>query len=76
VANQTFFIINMLKRLFVGLLATANALEAMLSVSPDTVSKVSSLRMMISFDESLGKGGLISLIVPDSSTKILQQGFN
>ena len=58
----------MLKSYFVGLLATANALEAMLSVSPDTVSTASTLEMMISFDESLGKGGLISVIVPDSST--------
>ena len=49
--------------LFVNLLATANALEAMLTVSPDTVSTPSTLEMMINFDESLGKGGLVSVLV-------------
>ena len=53
----------MFKKFF--LLATASALDAMISVSPDTVSTEASLEMMISFDESLGKGGLISIFVPD-----------
>jgi hypothetical protein len=65
----------MLKSLLVALLTTTNALDAMLSVSPDTVSSPSTLSMMVSFDESIGKGGLLSVIVPDGALRIANSGF-
>ena len=44
----------------------AQGLEAVLSVSPDTVNAVSTLRMQIMFDETIGKGGMVSVMLPES----------
>ena len=38
-------------------------LDAVLSVSPDTVNAISTLRMQITFDESIGKGGMLSVMI-------------
>ena len=58
-----------------ALLATSNALDAMLTVVPNTVNTQSTLEMMISFDESLGKGGLISVLVPSGDNLITEAGY-
>jgi hypothetical protein len=52
------------------LFSGGKTLEAVLNVSPNTISSISTFEMMISFDESMGKGGLITVILPDSSTTI------
>ena len=41
-----------------------------MNVSPTTVNQVSDFELMISFDESIGKGGSISIIIPDPSNQI------
>lgn len=48
-----------------NILAGSAALEAVFSVTPDTVGSISSLDMQIMFDESLGRGGIISVQVPE-----------
>ena len=53
--------------LMLSMIAQINALEAFLSVQPDTVSTVSSLTVEVFFDESLGYGGVVSIKVPDDS---------
>ena len=56
--------------IFYLFLQLATGLEAILTVSPTTVNQLSDFELMISFDESIGKGGSISIIIPDPSDQI------
>ena len=64
----------MLKLLSV-IFSTALALEAMFTVSPDTVSTPSDLSITISFDESVGKSAGIIIKVPDATPLLQEFGF-
>jgi hypothetical protein len=56
--------------IFYLLLQICEGLEAILSVSPAVVNSISDFQLMISFDESIGKGGIITVIIPDPSDQI------
>ena len=45
-----------------------HALEAAISVEPSTINAVSTLTLMVVFDETLGKGGKLTIQVPDYSS--------
>ena len=63
----------MIKKLvFYSLLRFGNALQAVTNVSPDTVSSISTFSIDIYFDETVGNGGMISIIVPDRSATIAE----
>ena len=53
--------------LLLAMVAKTGALEAFLSVQPDTVSTISSMTVEVFFDESLGYGGVVSVKVPDDT---------
>ena len=57
-----------LLQLFVLLLEPLHALEAAISVEPSTINAVSTLTLMVVFDETLGKGGKLTIQVPDYSS--------
>ena len=46
-------------------ISNVRSIDANLSVSPATVNSNSTFQINITFDESLGKGGVISIVVPD-----------
>ena len=52
---------------FLILLKCVRALEATVSVSPDTVGSTSTFSIDVLFDESLGAGGVISIQIPDDN---------
>ena len=58
----------LLLQLFVLLLEPLHALEAAISVEPSTINAVSTLTLMVVFDETLGKGGKLTIQAPDNSS--------
>lgn len=53
--------------LVLGLFMGVHSLEAEVSVDPDTVGADSSFIIQVMFDESLGRGGIVSVQIPDDN---------
>ena len=50
-----------------ALVVVASALEAVIKVSPDTVSVISTMELTVTLGESLGRGGSMTVELPDTT---------
>lgn len=51
----------------ITLIAVVSALEAVISVTPDTVGAISTMELTVILGQSLGRGGSITVELPDTT---------